>query len=109
MSDKDIIITTFNHAPKIPLDLDARKMYSSPQLEVIQLMLHPGEGMAPHVQPMDVIFFILSGSGILELENRIIESTEKSCIFVKAGVQRAWKNSGTGDFSLLVIKDIKSE
>lgn len=109
MSDKHIIVTTFDNAPKIPIDLEARKMFSSPHLEVIQLMLHPGEGMAPHVQPMDVVFFILSGRGILELENRIIESTEKSCIFVKAGVQRTWKNSGPGDFSLLVIKDIKSE
>ncbi len=107
MSDKDIIITTFNNAPKIPIDLDARKMFSSPHLEVIQLMLHPGEGMAPHVQPMDAVFFILSGSGILELENRNIECTGKSCIFVKAGLQRAWKNSGCGDFCLLVIKDMR--
>lgn len=107
MNGQDVVVTTYDKAPKIPIDLDARKMFSSGNLEIIQIILHPGEGMGLHTQPMDVVFFILSGSGILELENRNIESMEKSCIFVKAGLKRAWKNSGSDDFCLLVIKDMK--
>jgi quercetin dioxygenase-like cupin family protein len=102
----EIIINTIENAPKVPFSLDGKIMFSSGKLEIIHLTLMPGEKIDKHVQPFDVVFFILSGKGILEADEKMIEGTENTSIFVRAGLPRGMKNSGTDDFKVLVIKDL---
>ncbi|MBM3403346.1 MAG: cupin domain-containing protein [Bacteroidetes bacterium] len=83
---------------------DARQMFSSERCEVIHLLLLPGEKMELHVQPFDVVFFILEGSGTLHLESEASVFSENTCISIKAGVMRAWKNHTSSPLRLLVIK-----
>lgn len=102
----DYKLTTFNDAPNVPFNLDGKKLFISDRLEVVHLTMHPGENIPLHANPVDVVFFVISGHGLLEIEQETIEGKPNSSIFVKAGVQRGWKNSGTEDFRILVIKII---
>jgi quercetin dioxygenase-like cupin family protein len=103
----DYQLTTFEDAPNVPVNLDGKKMFTSEKLEIVHLTLHPGESIPLHSNPVNVVFFIISGTGLLEMEHEVIEGKPNSSIFVKAGVQRGWKNSGTDDFRILVIKELK--
>jgi quercetin dioxygenase-like cupin family protein len=103
----EIKITNLNNAPKVPFKFDGRIMYSSEKLEVIHLSFPPEGKMEPHTQPFDVVFYVLSGNGNLNADGKNIEGQPGTCIRVPAGIQRSWSNSGTLDFRVLVIKDLK--
>jgi mannose-6-phosphate isomerase-like protein (cupin superfamily) len=93
-------------APKVPFNLDGKIMHTSNKLELVHLTLKPGEKIGKHPQPFDVVFYILSGIAILETDTEEIEVKENTSIFVPAGIQRGWNNTGPADFKLLVIKDL---
>ena len=100
-------VTTLEDAPKVPFRLDGRILFSSEKLELIHLTLQPGEKMELHSQPFDVVFYVISGNGILDLEGRSVNGTPGICIHVPAGMQRGWKNNGVDVFRVLVVKDLK--
>jgi mannose-6-phosphate isomerase-like protein (cupin superfamily) len=93
-------------APKIPFNLDGKIMHTSDKLELVHLTLKPGEKIGKHPQPFDVVFYILSGNAVLETDHEVIEVNENTSIFVPAGIQRGWNNTGPADLKLLVIKDL---
>lgn len=94
-------------ASKVPFNLDGRIMFSSETLEIIHLKLLPGEGMDLHTQPFDVVFFVISGCGILRTEGDPVEGRPGYCIHVPKGLKRGWKNDSTGDLRILVMKNLK--
>lgn len=101
------VICKIGEAPRVPFKFDGRIMYSSPMVEVIHLTLKPGEQMEPHVQPFDVVFFVLEGKGVLETGDDQIVGTENTCIWMEAGKNRNWKNPEGVDLKILVFKDLK--
>lgn len=100
-------ITHLEDAPHVPFKLDGRIMFSSKKLELIHLSLQPGEQMDPHSQPFDVVFYVISGNGILDLQEQSVAGTPGTCIHVPAGMQRGWKNNSNEEFRVLVVKDLK--
>jgi quercetin dioxygenase-like cupin family protein len=98
------------NAPKVAFNLDfnldGKIMYKSDKSELIHLTLKPGEQIDKHLQPFDVIFYVLAGQGILETEEENFAGTENTAIFVPSGLLRSWKNNGTTDFKVLVYKDL---
>ena len=96
----------FQEAPKVNFNLEGKILFSSEKLEIIHLTLKPGEQIQKHAQPFDVIFFVLSGNGLLETDEGNVEGKENDSVFISAGTLRGWKNTGMTDFKVLVIKDI---
>jgi quercetin dioxygenase-like cupin family protein len=96
----------FDEASKVPFNLDGKIMYTSDKLEIVYLTLKPGEKIGKHLQPFDVVFYVLSGEAILETDPEVIEVKENTSIFVPAGMLRGWTNTGPADFIILVIKDM---
>jgi mannose-6-phosphate isomerase-like protein (cupin superfamily) len=91
-------------APRVPFNFDGRILYKSQQYELIHLTLQSGETMEPHVQPMDVVFFVVEGLGSLTVGDAILEVQENTTVHIPAGVQRAWKNPGNHTLRILVNK-----
>jgi quercetin dioxygenase-like cupin family protein len=102
----ELKITKFEDAPKVPFKLDGRIMFSSEKLELIHLTLKPGEKMDLHSQPFDVVFFVISGNGILDLQGQSVDGVPGTCIHIPAGMQRGWRNTGRSEFRVLVVKDL---
>ena len=98
--------TTLEDAPKVPFNLDGKILFTSGKCELVHLTLKPGEKIDRHAQPFDVLFFVVEGEGILETETENIEGTGNTSIFVPAGMQRGWRNTGATDFKVLVFKDL---
>jgi quercetin dioxygenase-like cupin family protein len=100
------VVCQIRDAPRVPFNIDGRIMFTSPKTEVVHLTLKPGEKMEPHVQPFDIIFFVMEGTGILETGGEQILGTENTCIWLESGTERAWKNTGETEMKILVIKDL---
>lgn len=97
---------TLNAAPKVPIPVpfDARIMHSDGPVEVIHILLQPGEGVPPHDNPFDVLFYVLEGSGELTIEGQVRQMAADSLIAIPTGTQRGWHNPGSDPVRLLVIK-----
>ncbi len=100
----DYQIIHYEDAPGVPFKLDGRKLFISEKFELIHLTLLPGEGMDPHAQPMDVVFFVLEGAGTLSVGDESIVAGTNTTIHVRSGVQRAWNNTGSQPLRILVNK-----
>lgn len=100
----DYRLTLFEQAPRVPFKLDGRKLFSSADFEMVHLTLQPGEGLAPHAQPIDVVFFVVQGAGTLTVGDENLEIPENTTIHVKSGILRAWTNTGKLPLRILVNK-----
>jgi len=47
--------------------VDARKIYTTPDAEVIHMALTQGQSLKKHTTPVDVFFYILEGKGVVEI------------------------------------------
>lgn len=91
-------------AERVPIHIDARKMCIRPDIEVIHLNFDPGETLDKHANPFDVIFYVLEGSGELEIGEGKKLIQQDTAIEVPANVMRGWANTGESNLRILVIK-----
>lgn len=101
--------TSTGNTRKLPIDQDAWLLHSFDDLEVIRLHLAPGDSMEKHINDWSIIFFVLRGSGSLDVEGNLYELKEEQTIAVEAGKERFWSNPGDQILELLVVKTIKQE
>lgn len=104
----DFTLYPFSSAPRVPFNFDGRVLYASGRYEMVHLTLQPGEGMAMHAQPTDVVFFVLAGTGTLAAGEESVVAEENATVHIPAGVQRAWCNTGTVPLRILVNKLLKT-
>ncbi len=96
--------TSTDTAKKLPLVQDAWLLFSFDKLEVIRLHLAPGDSMENHINEWRIIFFVLRGSGTLDVEGKVYDLGQEQSIAVEAGKKRFWSNSGDQTLELLVVK-----
>jgi quercetin dioxygenase-like cupin family protein len=99
-----MICNDLTSAEKVPFKIDGRIMFRSDRFEMVHLTLQPGDSMELHSQPMDVVFFVLEGTGTLMFTDESHNLPENTSIFVEKGTPRAWKNESPGLVRLLVNK-----
>jgi len=92
------------NATKLPIAQDAWLLFRFDKLEVIRLHLAPGEAMENHINEWRIIFFVLRGTGSLNVEGNLYELEKEQSIAVEAGLERFWKNDRDQTLELLVIK-----
>ncbi len=47
--------------------VDARNLYNTPEAMVTVITLASGQSLKRHITPVDVAFYILSGTGVVEI------------------------------------------
>ena len=99
-----MIIRNLENSPEVPFDLDAYILHSQEQIELVHLLLKPGEKLAEHKNPFDVIFFVIEGKGILSVEGEEYYLKANDTTKVTSDKNRGWKNTDNQDLRLLVIK-----
>ncbi len=96
--------TTLETAEKVPFNLDGRKMFTNDKVELIHLTLKPGEEIASHANPFDVIFFILEGEGEILFEGEKFKALPNASIYIEKDKQRGMRNRDNTVFRVLVVK-----
>lgn len=97
-------ITNMKNAPKVPFKLDGRVMFSSKKVEMIHLTLKPGEKLDLHTNPFDVVFYTLSGEGVLDVEGERFPMKPNDTVEVTKEILRGWENNSAEDLRILVVK-----
>jgi len=97
-------LTHLNDGEQVPIDIAAHKLFAAPKAEVIHLRFKPGEVLPKHANPFDVVFYVLEGTGTIEVDDQTFAAGPDTLIQVSAPELRGWTNTGTGDLRVLVVK-----
>ena len=93
-----------DNAPRVDAPVDGRIMHTDSRMEAVLLTLAPGEAMAEHPNPLDVLFIGISGMGILKQGEERYDMAPGTSIFVSANELRGWENACDKPLRVMVIK-----
>ena len=88
-------------------NVDVRKLYETDNAQVMHITLAPGEQLKKHITPVDVIFYVLQGTGIVEIGDEKKEVGADSLIDSPANIVHCWYNKSDEVLRFLVIKTPK--
>ncbi len=97
-------ITTPESAEPVPFNLEGRKMFSNDKVELVHLTIKPDEEIALHVNPFDVIFYILEGNGTVLYDETSSSIKAETSVFIEKGRQRGIRNDSKNLLRFLVFK-----
>jgi len=87
-----------------PHGVDARILWESEHLQIVHITLKPGETLKKHITPVNVIFYVLEGKGIVEIGDEKQEVGPDSVIYSPSNIPNCWYNESTHTLRFLVIK-----
>jgi len=87
-----------------PHHVDARKIYDSPHATAVVITLQPGESLKKHITPVDVFFYVLEGTGVVEIGTEKMKVGKDMLVESPARVPHRWANESSDVFRLLVVK-----
>jgi quercetin dioxygenase-like cupin family protein len=87
-----------------PHHVDARKIYESPHAVAVVITLKPGEALKKHITPVDVFFYVLEGSGVIEIGNEKQTVGKDMLVESPARIPHRWSNESSSVFRVLVVK-----
>ena len=87
-----------------PHHVDARKIYDTPHAMAVVITLQPGEALKKHITPVDVFFYVLEGTGVVEIGDERRTVGKDHLVESPARIPHKWTNESKSVFKVLVVK-----
>lgn len=87
-----------------PHHVDARKIYDTQHAMAVVITLQPGESLKKHITPVDVFFYVLEGTGTVEIGDEKKTIGKDMLVESPARIPHRWINEGGSVFRVLVVK-----
>ena len=87
-----------------PHKVDIRRLYDTEHIQVIHVILQPGEKLLPHITPVDAILYVLEGEGVVEIGEKKKTVGPDTLIEIPARIPHCWYNESDRPLRFLVIK-----
>jgi mannose-6-phosphate isomerase-like protein (cupin superfamily) len=87
-----------------PHGVDAKGISDMESAQVVHITLRPGESLKRHITPVDVVFYVLEGRGVVEIGDERREVDPDTLIESPAKIPHRWMNESTGPVRILVVK-----
>lgn len=99
-----IIDVTKEPVSQNPHNVDARKVYDTEHATGVVITLQPGEALKKHITPVDVFFYVLEGTGVVEIGDERSRVGADCLVESPAGIAHRWINESDRPFRVLVVK-----
>jgi len=90
-------------------NVDARNLYTTEHVVVTVITLKPGQQLRKHITPVDVAFYVLKGSGTVQIGDEKLTVQEYTLVESPKNILHCWYNEGEDDLVLMVIKAPRPE
>lgn len=87
-----------------PHHVKASKLYDTEHAQVVQITLEPGQALKKHITPVDVFFYVLEGTGIVEIGDEKKEIGPDTLVNSPAKIPHCWYNESDSVLRFLVVK-----
>ena len=84
--------------------VDARNLYNTEEAMVTVITLEPGQSLKRHITPVDVAFYVLEGTGVVEIGDEKMEVTKDTLIESPRDIVHCWYNESSSPLRFMVIK-----
>jgi quercetin dioxygenase-like cupin family protein len=100
----DIVKAAATDTFENPHRVAARMLHRTEHVQVVQIELAPGEGLKRHTTPVDVFFYVLEGTGAVEVGEERADVAADDLVHSPAGIPHRLENGGSTPFRFLVVK-----
>lgn len=87
-----------------PHGVSTKPIYDSQHAVAVHVTLKPGEALKKHATPVDAFFYVLEGSGIVEIGDETQKISRDMIVDSPARVPHRLVNDGEQVFRILVVK-----
>ena len=87
-----------------PHHVKARRLYDTENAQVVHITLEPGESLKKHITPVDVFFYVLEGTGVVEIGDEKREIGQDTLVNSPARIPHCWYNESDALLRFLVVK-----
>ncbi len=84
--------------------VDARNLYNKESAMVTVITLKPGESLKRHITPVDVAFYVLEGTGVVEIGEEKKEVSKDTLVESPKDILHCWYNDSNKDLKFLIVK-----
>ena len=92
---------------KNPHCVEAKKIHDNENVQVVHMLLRPGESLKKHTTPVDVFFYILEGIGIVEIGDEKQKVSKDMLVYSPKNIPHCLYNERSEIFRVLVVKTPK--
>ena len=89
---------------KNPHKVKVNKLYDTEHAQAMHITLEPGESLKKHITPVDVLFYVLEGTGVVEIGEERKEAGPDTLVDSPAKIPHCWYNESDKVFRVLVVK-----
>jgi len=84
--------------------VDARNLYNTEDAVITVITLDPGQSLKKHMTPVDVAFYVLEGTGVVEIGEEKEEVRKDTLIESPRDILHCWYNESSEPLRFMVIK-----
>lgn len=85
-------------------NVDARNLYDTADAVITVITLQPGQALKRHITPVDVAFYVISGTGIVEIGDERQEVSEGALVESPRDIVHCWYNESDAPVRFMVVK-----
>ncbi len=89
---------------KNPHGVDVRRVYESEHALSSIITMNPGEKLIRHITPVDVFFYVLEGTGVVEVGDEKETVSADTVIDSPKDIPHCWYNESNAVLKVLVVK-----
>jgi len=90
-------------------NVDVRNLYNTEDLIVTVITLKPGEALKKHITPVDVAFYVLKGTGVVQIGDEKASVDADTLVESPKDILHCWYNESESDLVFMVIKAPKPQ
>ncbi len=90
-----------------PHGVDARNIYNTVDAMITVITLKPGQSLKRHTTPVDVAFFVLEGTGVVEIGEEKMAVTKETLVESPKDIMHCWHNESSDLLKVMVVKTPK--
>jgi quercetin dioxygenase-like cupin family protein len=84
--------------------VDARNLYNNENAMITIITLQPGLALKRHITPVDVAFYVLSGTGTVEIGEEKQVVSQDTLIESPKDIVHCWYNKSSEPLRFMVVK-----
>jgi quercetin dioxygenase-like cupin family protein len=90
-------------------NLDARNLHDCPEAVITVITLQPGQALKRHITPVDVVFYVLEGTGVVEIGEEKQTIGRDTLVESPKDILHCWYNQSDAPLRVMVIKTPRPE
>ncbi len=84
--------------------VDARSLYNREEAMVTVITLEAGQSLKRHITPVNVAFYVLEGTGVVEVGEEKMHVTKDTLVESPKDIVHCWYNESDSPLRFMVIK-----